>query len=252
MLDIKFIRQDPDAVREGARKKRMECDVDAILALDARWREVGQRADELRSKQKVAGKEIGKASPEERPKLLEEQKAAKAELKTIEEELNGLRKELDEHLLRVPNVPAEEVPDGADDGENVELRRVGEPTKFDFEPRSHIELGADQGWLDIEGGARLAGSRNYVLKGDLSLLEGAVMRFALDRMVAKGFTPLTVPTLVRREAMEGTGYFPGGEDQAYRTDERDELYLVGTAEVPITALHAGEILVVDLLPGLVD
>ena len=105
-----------------------------------------------------------------------------------------------------------------------------------------------QDWLDIVRGARLAGSRNYVLKGDLSLLEGALMRFALDSMVARGFTPLTVPTLVRTETMIGTGYFPGGEDQAYRCDDRDDLCLVGTAEVPVTALHQDEILDGESLP----
>ncbi|MCL4153620.1 UNVERIFIED_CONTAM: hypothetical protein GTU68_022940 [Idotea baltica] len=114
--------------------------------------------------------------------------------------------------------------------------------------RDHTELGEAHDWLDVVRGARLAGSRNYVLKGDLSLLEGAVMRFALDSMVARGFLPLSVPTLVRTETMVGTGYFPGGEDQAYSTDERDDLCLVGTAEVPITALHQDEILEHDSLP----
>ena len=132
--------------------------------------------------------------------------------------------------------------DGETDADNVELRRVGTPRSFDFDARSHIEIGEGQGWLDIVRGAQLAGSRNYVLRGDLSLLEHAVMRFAFDTMIAKGFVPLSVPTLVRRETMVGTGYFPGGEDQAYRTDERDDLCLVGTAEVPVTALHQGEIL----------
>ncbi len=151
-------------------------------------------------------------------------------------------------MLTVPNLPAAEVPDGADDGDNVELRTWGEPTHFDFEPLDHIELCTSQGWLDIEGGARLAGSRNYVLLGDLSLLEGAVMRYALDVMVGKGFVPITVPTLVRGETMVGTGYFPGGESQAYRTDDRDDLYLVGTSEVSVTAFHGGQILGHDELP----
>jgi seryl-tRNA synthetase len=153
-------------------------------------------------------------------------------------------------LLKIPNVPSDEVPDGANDQENVELRRVGTPPKFDFEPLDHVELGARQDWLDVEAGARLSGSRNYVLKGDLALLENAVMRFALDHMVAKGFTPLSVPVLVRRDAMTGTGFFPGGEEQTYATDDRDDLYLVGTAEVPVTSLHADEILDLATLPRL--
>jgi len=152
--------------------------------------------------------------------------------------------------LAIPNVPAAEVPEGKDDAENVELRRSGEPPVFDFEARDHVELANAQGWLDIEAGARLAGSRNYVLIGDLALLENAVLSLALDHMVEKGFVPLSVPMLVRREPLVGTGYFPGGEDQTYRTDERDELYLAGTSEVPVTALHAGEILDVLDLPKL--
>jgi len=248
VLDLKLIRQDPEAVKAGAAKKRIPCDVDRILALDAESRALGQEIDGLRQRQRRAGKEISQAAPEERPALLEEQKELKARLKTIEERQGELKQELHGLMLLVPNLPAAEVPDGADDSDNVVISYWGKPRSFDFEPRSHIELGEAQGWLDIERGARIAGSRNYVLKGDLSLLEGAVMRYALDVMVEKGFTPVSVPTLVRTETMVGTGYFPGGEDQAYRCDERDDLCLVGTAEVPLTALHQDEILASEALP----
>ncbi len=248
MLDLKFIRQHPDLVRAGAEKKRSSCNVDRILELDAERRGLGQTIDGLRQRQREAGRAIASAPDEQRGALLAEQKKLKADLKRDEQrhaELSGL---LDALLLLVPNVPADDVPEGKDDSDNVEITRWGEPTRFDFEPRSHIELGEMHGWLDILRGARLAGSRNYVLVGDLSLLEGAVMRYALDTMVAKGFTPLSVPTLVRTEIMVGTGYFPGGEDQAYRCDERDDLCLVGTAEVPITAFHQDEILPHEELP----
>jgi seryl-tRNA synthetase len=248
VLDLKFIRQYPDLVKAGAAKKRITCDVDRILELDAELRASGQQIDSLRQEQKQAGKAMAKADPEQRERLMAAQKKLKGDLRAREEKVSGSKEELDALLLRVPNVPAEEVPDGDDDGGNVEISTWGEPTSFDFEPRSHIEIGEAQGWIDIERGARLAGSRNYVLLGDLSLMEGAVTRYALDTMVAKGFTPLSVPTLVRSETMVGTGYFPGGEDQAYRTDERDDLCLVGTAEVPITALYQGEILAHEDLP----
>ena len=248
MLDLKFIRQDPEAVRAGAEKKRIACDVDRILELDAASRAVGVDLDSLRQRQKEAGGRMAKATPEERAGLLEEQKGLKAELKGLEERKGQLDEELRGLLLQVPMPPAAEVPDGADDEENVELRRVGEPRTFDFEPRSHQDLGELHGWIDTERGARLAGSRNYLLKGDLVLLESAVLRCAVDLMAARGFTPVTVPTLVRTEAMQGTGYFPGGEEQAYRCDERDDLWLVGTAEVPLTAMHAGEILSHEDLP----
>ncbi|MFT7670971.1 MAG: seryl-tRNA synthetase [Planctomycetota bacterium] len=248
MLDIKLIRQNPELVKAGAVKKHIECDIDRILALDSEWRELGTSVDAARSEQKQAGKLIGQAAPEERAGLAAAQKDLKEKLKGHEARYSELEAEIHALMLRVPNLPAEEVPGGVDDNENVEIRTWGEPRKFDFELRDHIQLGEAHDWLDVVRGARIAGSRNYFLKGDLSLLEGAVMRYALDSMVARGFVPLSVPTLVRTETMIGTGYFPGGEDQAYRTDDRDDLCLVGTAEVPITALHQDEILDVATLP----
>ncbi len=248
MIDIKWIRQEPDAIRAAALKKRVHCDVDRILYLDLELRRDGQRIDELRALQRTQGKLVAKASPAEREALLEEQRSVKLELKALEDRTGPMRSELDALLLTVPNPPAAEVPEGKDDTENVELRRVGERPVFDFEPLDHVALAEAQGWLDTQAGARVAGSRNYFLLGDLVLLEAAVMRFAFDHMVAKGFLAATVPTLVRRETMVGTGYFPGGEEQAYRCDERDDLCLVGTAEVPLTAMYAGEILDPARLP----
>ncbi|HIG10403.1 MAG: serine--tRNA ligase [bacterium] len=248
MLDIKFIRACPEAVKAGADKKHIECDVDAILSLDQSWRDLGVVVDGLRAKQKAASKEIGKASGQDRSALLAAVQELKAEVKDKEARLSEIQADLHKRLLTVPNVPADEVPGGADDNDNVELRTWGSPRDFAFTPRDHVAIGEAHDWLDVVRGARLAGSRNYVLKGDLSLLEGAVMRYALDAMVARGFVPLSVPTLVRTETMVGTGYFPGGEDQAYRCDDRDDLCLVGTAEVPITALHQDEILDVASLP----
>ncbi len=248
MLDLKFIRANPDAVRAGAAKKRIAVDLAKLLDLDRQARELSVRVDALRAQQNESSQAIGKAPPAERARLAAEQKQKKAELKEEEDRKAAITAELKELLLRVPNVPAEDVPEGKDDSDNLEVKRWGEPRRFDFEPLDHVALAEAQGWLDIDRAARLSGSRNYVLRGDLSLLEGAVMRFALDRMVAKGFVPLTVPTLVRSEAMVGTGYFPGGEEQAYRCDARDDLVLVGTAEVPVTSLHAGEILAEKDLP----
>jgi seryl-tRNA synthetase len=248
VLDLKFIRQNPDAVRAGAAKKRIVCDVDKILDLDREVRELGQVIDKLRAEQNAGAKAVGQAPPAERPRLAALQKESKAELKTKEEKHAEMSAALHELLLRVPNIPADDVPDGKDDTENVEVRRVGEVRAFEFEPLDHIALGEAQDWIDVQRGARLAGSRNNFLKGDLALLEVAVMRFALDLMCKKGFVPLSVPTLVRTEVMVGTGYFPGGEEQAYRTDARDDLCLVGTAEVPVTALHQDEILPIAELP----
>jgi seryl-tRNA synthetase len=248
VLDLKFIRANPELVKAGAAKKRIAIDLDKILALDKEWREISQGIDQMRNEQKNAARSISAASPAERPRLAEEAKAQKALLKVREEELAVIDRSLKEHLLRVPNIPAEAVPEGKDDSENVEVKRWGTPRTFEFEPRDHITLGEIQDWIDVTNGARIAGSRNYFLKGDLSLLENAVMRFALDSMVKKDFVPLSVPTLVRSEIMVGTGYFPGGEEQAYRCDSRDDLCLVGTAEVPVTALHQDAILNLADLP----
>ena len=248
MLDLKFIRAHPELVLAGAAKKRIAIDLDRLLDLDRQARELSGRLDVLRAAQNEASKAIGKAPPAERGRLGEEQKRKKAELKQEEEKHAALASALQALLLTIPNVPADDVPEGKDDSENVEVRRVGEVRRFEFEPLDHIALGEAQDWIDVQRGARIAGSRNYFLKGDLALLEGAVMRFALDLMCKKGFVPLSVPTLVRTEVMVGTGYFPGGEEQAYRTDSRDDLCLVGTAEVPVTALHQDEILPITELP----
>ena len=217
MLDLKLIRSEPELVRDAVRKKRMSLDLERILELDTALRERGQRIDALRSEQKASGKAMSKASPEERAQLLERQKALKADLKELEDASGPQQAELDDLLLLVPNLPADEVPEGETDEDNVEVSRHGDPRSFDFEPWDHIQIGEAHGWLDITAGARIAGSRNYVLLGELAQLEGAVMRFALDHMLAKGFRQVSVPTLVRSETMVGTGYFPGGEDQAYRT-----------------------------------
>jgi seryl-tRNA synthetase len=250
MLDLKFIRANAELVKAGARKKRVECDVDGLLRLDEERRALGPKVDELRNRQKSGGKEMAKANAEQSALLLAGQKELKEELGGLETRLAELEKAMTALQLCVPNVPAAAVPEGKSDADNVELQRVGSAPRFDFAPRDHIELGTRQGWLDVDAGARLAGSRNYVLKGDLALLEDAVLRLAMEHMLTKGFVPLSVPTLVRYEPLLGTGYFPGGEEQTYRTDARDDLYLVGTAEVPVTALHAGEILDVKELPKL--
>lgn len=242
MLDLKFIRANAAAVKAGAVKKRITCDVDGLLALDEERRALAPKVDELRNRQKTAGKEMARATPEQRARILEDQRRLKEELGGLETTLSEIEKKILALQLTIPNVPAAAVPEGVSDADNVELERIGRPSEFAFPPRDHIAIGEGQGWLDVDAGARLAGSRNYILKGDLVLLEDAVLRLAMDHMLGKGFVPLSVPTLVRYEPLLGTGYFPGGEEQTYRTDARDELYLVGTAEVPVTALHAGEIL----------
>jgi seryl-tRNA synthetase len=244
VLDIKVLRDDPERARQGALKKHFPARAEAVgrvLELDTALRALIPRLDAMRAEQKLASKRIGALPPEERSALLDEQRAAKAELQRLEREERELQDRVQEALLLVPQIPDPEVPDGKDDAANVEVRRVGAQPTFGFDPKSHDDLAVARGWLDVERAAQMAGSRNYMLFGDLALLQDAVLRFAIDHMVRKGFVAVDPPLLVRDEVMTGTGFFPGGEEQTYRIPE-DGLNLIGTAEVPVTSIHAGEIL----------
>jgi len=250
MLDIKVLRDDPEACKAGAVKKHMPDRADAVdrvLAIDGELRALLPRLDKMRGEQKAAGKQLGKLPAEERDAFLAKQKELKAELSVLESEEKLLREQLHEQLSLVPNIPDPDVPEGKDDTQNEEVRRVGEVRQFSFTPRPHYEIGELQGWLDFTRAADMAGSRNYILFGDLVLLHDAVLRFAVDLLVQRGFTPIDPPLLVRDAAMFGTGFFPGGEEQTYRC-ERDGLNLIGTSEVPVTSLHGGEILKESDLP----
>ena len=261
MLDIKFIRDSADAVKRAAVDKRITCDVDRLLAVDKRRRELQVELEAFRGKVKESGQLVGllrnpksagykqaiaagksEADIEvEAQRLQAELGEIKPKIKTLEEEEGPILEEFERLMLTIPQPPAEGVPVGKDDTDNVELRKVGEPRKFEFEPKDHVQLGTELGIIDIDRGVKLGGSRNYVLRGDGALLHQAVLRLAQDMVVRCGFVPMTVPVLVKEEVMYGTGYFPGGRDQAYLC-ERDEKSLIGTAEVPLTAYHSQEIL----------
>jgi seryl-tRNA synthetase len=251
MLDPKRIREAPDAVKAGARKKRIPADalVDRFIELDEKRRKLAFERDELKANQNRAGKDMARLQGEERDKLRKEMGALSARAKELDAELQVLETEIEGCLLRIPNLPDPEVPEGASDKENVEVRKWGEPPRFDFAPRDHIQLGEALDLVDFRRAAQLAGSRNYILKNEGALLELAVLRFALDELVKKGFAPMIVPTLVNREPLVGTAYFPGGEEQAYAC-EKDGLYLIGTSEVPVTAFHTDEMLEESQLPRL--
>ncbi len=249
MLDIRFIREHATQVRRGAQRKGFgQVDIDRLLQVDADLRGAKQGLQEIATRKNKAGEQISKLSGKEKQEAIEEISQLKAQEKQYRQRLDELEPIYDELMLQVPQVPAAEVPDGADDTENVEIRRWGEVPEFDFEAKDHVELGKNLDIIDIERGVKLAGARSYFLKGDGALLELAVLRFALDYMVNEcGFVAMIPPVLVRNEAMVGTAWFPGGEDQVYRT-ERDQLNLAGTAEVPLTAYHSGEILAEEDLP----
>lgn len=251
MLDRKLIREDPQTVKDGARKKHFPVDreVNRFLELDARRRKSIPERDELAAEQNRVGKEIAKLKGEEKAKVAQEMKRISARRKELNAELSEIEAELAELELLIPNVPDPDVPEGETDADNIEVRRWGEPPKFDFEPRDHLTLGEELDLIDMTRAAKLSGSRMYLLKNEGALLELAVLQFTLNLLAKKGFVPMLVPTLVRREALVGTAYFPGGEDQAYKC-EQDDLYLIGTSEVPVTAYHSDEILSHEDLPKL--
>lgn len=247
MLDIKTIRENPELIRRGAEAKRMTVDLDRILALDQEVRPLQTECESLQAERNAISKAIPKASPDERESLKAKVSAIKERIDTLEASLKAKKDELGGLLLLVPQPPRDDVPRGRDDSENVEIRRWGTVPNFAFKPLSHMELGERHGWIDVTRGVKLAGSRSYVLKGDVARLEQAVLRFAYDLLLNKGYTPLSIPVLVSEECMVGTGYFPTGREQAYYV-EKDQLALVGTAEVALTSYYAKEILKADQLP----
>ena len=231
MIDLRAARSDPEGVRAALARKGAAEVFDELLEADARWRELETRASELRARTKTRGK----PSPEQ----LEQLKQVKAELQQVEAELERAARRRQELLDRVPNPPDASVPDGFTEDDAVEIRRVGEPPLFGFEPRDHLDLAAPHGWIDLERAARVSGSRFAYRAGPAALVELALYRYALDRVLAQGFVPVLPPVLVREEAMYGTGFLPTDEVNIYRI-ERDELYLTGTSEVGLAAFHLGE------------
>jgi seryl-tRNA synthetase len=248
MIDLTLLREDPDRVAAAlARRGLTRDDVDRLVDLDVRRRELVLAVDTARAEQNAASKAIGKASPEERPALIERASELKARTAELETELETAGADLDAVLAGVPNLPHADAPDGQE-GDGVVLRTVGQRPTFDFEPRDHVELLEGRDALDLARGAKVSGARFAFLKGDAALLEMALVRYAIDVAGRHGHVPVLPPVLVREAAMYGTGFLPTDEQQIFRTDDRDDLYLVGTAEVPIAGMHLDEILDPDDLP----
>jgi seryl-tRNA synthetase len=247
MLDIKYIRDNADLIKKGARDKRNNIDLDLLLKLDAEIRPMQTTWEELQATRNRLSKEIGKASPDQREAMKVEVQDVKAKMEKIETELAAKKPEFEAMLLLVPQPARSDVPIGRDDTENLEIKKWGTPPAFDFKPLDHITLGQKHGLVDFERGVRIAGSRSYVLTGLGARLEQAVLRYVYDKLATKGYQPMSVPVLVREDCMTGTGYFPTGREQAYYC-EKDEMALVGTAEVPLTSFYAGEILPETELP----
>src|SRR5215510_1184648 len=225
MLDIRFIREHPDLVQAGARKKRIDIDIRHLLELDERRRSLISQVESLKALRNKMSKEIPTLQGAARQEAITQMQQVAAESRALEGPLREVEAAFDDLMLRVPNVPADDVPEGLTDADNVEIKTWGEIPQFDFALRDHVELGERLDIIDIPRGVKLAGSRTYFLKKAGALLEQAVLQFALHHMVRKEFIPLVVPHLVK-----------------------DQVNLIGTAEVPVTAYHADEILRADELP----
>jgi seryl-tRNA synthetase len=247
MIDIKLIRSDPDKYIKAASDKNVSADIPALIAADTELLAINQELQDARTAQNAAGKQIAELSGQEKTDAIMSVQSLKKQIADLESRLEQVQPKFDELMLLVAQPASDDSPLGKDDTENVELRIVGEIPSFDFELKDHVELGEALDIIDIPRGVKLAGSRNFILKGAGAMLQQAVLRLAIDQMIGKGYQLMTVPVLVNEDIMYGTGYFPLGRDQAYLA-ERDNMSLVGTAEVPLTAYHGGEILDASDLP----
>ncbi|AHD22281.1 seryl-tRNA synthetase [Rhodococcus pyridinivorans SB3094] len=246
MIDLKFLRENPDAVRESQRLRGEDPGlVDVLLEADASRRAAVLAGDNARAEQKALGKKVGKASPEERPALLDGAKELAAKVKELEAEQHAAQEAFDRAHLAISNVVQDGVPAGGED-DFVTLETVGELPTFDFEPKDHLALGESLGLIDMERGAKVSGARFYFLTGYGALLQLGLLQLAAQKATANGFTMMIPPVLVRPEVMQGTGFLGRHADEVYRLEE-DDLYLVGTSEVPLAGYHSGEIL--DLSTG---
>lgn len=249
MLDLKLIRSDPERVKAALARRGAADAIDELLALDERRRELLPEIEAARSRRRQASEQIGaaKKSGEDASAAIAEVRKLKAELEGMEAELGEVEEKRDLIASSLPNIPDPDSPDGFTDEDAVTLREVGTPPAFDFEPKDHLELAEAGSMIDMEAAARTSGARFAYLKGDLVMLEFALVRWAMSLLREQGHEPVIPPILVREEALFGTGFLPGDRDQIYELP-KDELYLAGTAEVPLASLHAGAILEAGELP----
>ena len=242
MLDIAFIRENPDKVKEGIKNKNLDPGVvDAVLGSDSRRRELIQSIEALRAERNKLNDQLKVART---PELIQQSSELKTKLQELEPELRNTEEEFDSLMLQVPGIPLEEVPVGKDSTGNVVVRTWGDIPKLDFTPKSHIEIGESLDLIDIERGSKVAGFRGYYLKNEAVMLQFALMQYTLQKFISKGYTPVTPPVILKKRAFLNTGHFPWGEKETYKfeTDkDEDEAYLAGTAEVPLVSLYQDEV-----------
>ena len=247
MLDIKFIRENPDLIKEAARKKKIDFNVDTLLAVEEKRSALLSEVEAMRGEQNTFTDKIARATDQgERQGMIDQMKVFKDKLAEKEDKLKEVMEKWRNLMLLVPNVPDITVPDGDGDADNVEVRKVGELPKFDFTPKNHVDLLLAHDMADFERGVKVAGFRGYFLKNDGAMLSYALWMFALQQMTAKGFSPMIVPSMVRREAFMGTGYLPQSEDDLYKNQDGE--YLAGTGEVATMGYYMDEILDKSELP----
>ena len=247
MISIDLIREEPDVVRDAARRRGDDVPIERILELDARRRELIAEGDELRARRNRVSKELGQTK-EKLPATISEMRQVGARIKELDAEARKNDGELQDLLLAVPNIPDADVPTGKDDSDNVVIRTVGELPSFNFDPLPHWELGENLGIIDFTAGVKLSGSRFYVLKGKGATLQRALISWLLNLHTREhGYEELYLPYIVSRETVTGSGQLPKFADTMYHDDE-DDMWLVPTAEVPITNMHGGEILSAGQLP----
>jgi seryl-tRNA synthetase len=248
VLDLRSIRDDPGPAREALARRGAAEELDRLLELDARRRELLPVVESRRALKNQASDEIAarKRAGDDASEVIERMKAVSAEVKRLDAELDQVESDRDELAATLPNLPSADAPDGGE-GDAVTLREVGERPTFDFPVRDHLEIGVEHGWIDVESAAEASGSRFAYLLGDLVIVQLALVRFAVEVVTNEGFVPVVPPVLVREGPLYGTGFFPGEREMIYEIP-RDELFLVGTSEVPLGALHTDEILDSDRIP----
>ncbi len=250
MLDIKYIRENPEKVREALNRKKDKFDLDGLLEADSRRREALYEVEQLKNRQNVVSKEIPKmkASGQDVSKIMKEMKGLSEEIKKYDEHVKELEQKIEYFILRIPNVPHESVPDGETDADNMEIRKWGQPKQFDFEPKAHWEIGENLDILDFEKAAKVTGSRFTFLKGLGARLERALINFMLDLHTTKhGYTEVFPPFMVNRASMTGTGNLPKFEEDVFKLSNVD-YFLIPTAEVPVTNMYREQILDAADLP----
>lgn len=247
MLDIKFIRENQEIIKLAAAKKRLNFDVEKLIAVDDKRRELMTVIETRRAEQNKASEKIANAASDaDRQTLIAEMKSVKEAQEADETKMKEIMHEWQTLMVSVPNIPDMSVPDGDSDKDNMEVRVWGEKPKFSFEPKTHIEILQNLGMLDLERGGKVAGFRGYILKGDAALLQMALWQFAMTELMKKGFTAMSVPSLLKKAPFIGTGYLPQGEEDLYKTQDGD--YLSGTAEVATMAYFMDEVVEAKDLP----